>query len=270
MQIKMFCSGWGIDHLSLRDMLTKIKDAGFDGVEFGIPTDPAVRAELRALLDELDMEIIAHQYQAEGEGNAYVESYIQALENAATFQPLLINSHTGKDFWPMEENCRLVDLGQEIEQKYGMPVVHETRRGRFLYSTASSQTYFAARPGLRINADLSHWACVSESLLEDQPAIVEDAIRRTEHVHARVGHAEGPQVPDPRAPEWQTEMDVFTGWWQRIADRFKQEGREYLTITPEFGPPPYTWLWPNTQAPVADFFELNCWMKDYLARKLKT
>lgn len=270
MQIKMFCSGWGIDHLSLRGMLTKIKDAGFDGVEFGIPTDPAVRDELRTLLDELGLDIIAHQYQAVGHGEAYAASYVQALENAASFQPLLINSHTGKDFWSMEENCRLVDLGQEIEDGYGMPVVHETHRGRFLYSTAASKTYFDARPNLRINADLSHWTCVSESLLEDQPDIIEEAIRRTEHVHARVGHAEGPQVPDPRAPEWQNELECFTGWWQRIADRFRQDGRKYLTITPEFGPPPYTWLWPDTQVPAADFFELNCWMKDYLARTIKT
>lgn len=269
MLIKMFCSSWGIDSQGMRTMLHKIKDAGFDGVETGIPTEPSERAALRNLLDDLDLEIIAHQYQAEGTGSDYVNSYIRALENAADFNPMFINSHTGKDYWSMPENCRLVDIGQELGKKHGIPIVHETHRGRFLYSTAASKAYFDALPELRINADLSHWTCVSESLLEDQMDIVEEAISRTEHIHARVGYAEGPQVPDPRAPEWKTEVDVFVGWWQRIADRFRQEEREYLTITPEFGPPPYTWLWPNTEKPVADFFELNCWMKDFLARKLK-
>lgn len=270
MQIKMFSSTWGLESLGIRGMLEKIQQAGFDGVETGIPTDPTARDELRTLLEELKLDFIAHQYQAVGSGEDYVESYTQELEKAAAYQPLLINSHTGKDFWSMEENFRLVDIGQEIQQQHGVPVVHETHRGRFLYSTAASKAYFDARPELRINADFSHWTCVSESLLEDQPEIIEEAIRRTEHVHARVGYAEGPQIPDPRAPEWKAELDTFTGWWQRIADRFQHEGRAYLTITPEFGPPPYTWLWPHTQAVLADHFELNCWMKDFLIQKLNT
>lgn len=269
MHIKMFSSTWGLEALGMRGMLEKIKHAGFDGVETGIPIDSAARDELRALLDELKLEIIAHQYLAEGSGEAYAKSFFQQLGNAASFEPLLINSHTGKDFWSIEENCRLVDMGQDIQQRYGMPVVHETHRGRFLYSTAASKAYFDAKPDLRINADLSHWTCVSESLLEDQPEIIEEAIRRTEHVHARVGYAEGPQISDPRAPEWKAELDLFTAWWQRMVDRFKQDGREQITITPEFGPPPYTWVWPNTQKPVADHFELNCWMKDYLHQQLK-
>ena len=37
MEIKYFCSWWGLDHLGLEPMLEKIKSAGFDGVEIGVP-----------------------------------------------------------------------------------------------------------------------------------------------------------------------------------------------------------------------------------------
>ncbi len=64
------------------------------------------------------------------------------------------------------------------------------------------------------------------------------------------------------------EIKVFCAWWQRIVDRFVAEGRPYLTITPEFGPVPYTWTVPHTGMPVSDFFDINVYMKDYLKSAL--
>ena len=58
------------------------------------------------------------------------------------------------------------------------------------------------------------------------------AILRTEHVHARIGFPEGPQVNDPRAPEWQMAMYTHLAWWDKVAKR-KQEENALLTITPE-------------------------------------
>jgi len=222
------------------------------------------------LLEEFDLEIVAHQYLDADEPERYGGNLRASLENAARFNPLVINSHTGKDWWSMEENLQGVEIGREVERSTGVPIVHETHRGRFLYSAPVSRAYFKACEALLINADFSHWTCVSESLLEDQQDVVEEGIQRSRHIHARVGHAQGPQVPDPRAPEWKTELDTFTGWWQRIVDVNRDAGRELLTITPEYGPAPYTWLWPRTQKPAGDFFEINCWMKDYLRENLKT
>lgn len=268
MKILFFCAWWGLDHLGTEGMLSKIKAAGFDGVEIGIPTDSAERDKLRDLLQKYELGCIAHQYQAEGNFEAYKTSFRKSLESTASFNPLHVNSHTGKDFWTVEQNLQLVDIGLEVEAKYNLPILHETHRGRFPFSTFAARQYFDAQPALKINADFSHWVCVSESLLEDQQEIMAEAISRTEHIHARVGYAEGPQIPDPRAPEWQTELDTFVGWWQRIIDARRAEGRDYFTITPEFGPTPYTWALPYSQEPVSDFFEINCWMKKFLEEKL--
>ena len=52
---------------------------------------------------------------------------------------------------------------------------------------------------------------VHESGLEDQAENLELAIAHADYIHARVGYAEGPQIPDPRAPEWQHAVERHLG-----------------------------------------------------------
>ena len=269
MKLKVFCAWWGLDHLGLEGMVRKIKENGFDGIECFIPMEEDDRKLLRKLLIKYDLDIIAHQFQAEGDTfDIFAQSFRESLINAAKFNPLKINSHTGKDFWSIEKNGELVEIAQEIENSYGVQIVHETHRGRFLYSGAVSKVYLEKYKYLRINADFSHWVCVSESMMQDQKHTLDLAINRADHIHARVGYEEGPQIPDPRVKQWKVHLDIFMTWWQRIVDRQKEEGEIYATITPEFGPKPYTCENPYTKEPVSDFFEINCWMKDYLRKNM--
>jgi hypothetical protein len=127
--------------------------------------------------------------------------------------------------------------------------------------------YFKAR-SFPITADLSHWVCTTESFLENFPEAMEEAIRRTVHIHARVGFEEGPQVGDPRAPEWQEAVEKFVGWWQRMIDCRESAGAAVMTITAEFGPPPYLPTIPFSRQPVADQFAVNCYMKDLIAGRI--
>jgi sugar phosphate isomerase/epimerase len=265
MKIKYFCSWWGLDGLGLRPMLEKVKGAGYDGIEIGIPADTAHRRELRALLDEYQLDVIAHQYQAAGETfDDYVRSFERWIDIAASFEPLLVNSHTGRDCWTRGQNLRLVAMAQSAEQRHGIPVLHESHRRHFLYSAPAALEYFQEAPNLMITADLAHWVCVAESLLVGHEVALEEAIRRAGHIHARVGFAEGPQVPDPFLPTWNRELTVFSEWWLRIAQRFRSEGKECLTVTLEYGPPPYGWVSLGSGEPLRDFFEMNLQMKDYL------
>jgi sugar phosphate isomerase/epimerase len=265
MKIKYFCSWWGLDTLGLRPMLEKVKGAAYDGIEIGIPSETPQRRELRALLDELQLDVIAHQYQADGQlFDDYLRSFEQWIDVAASFEPVLVNSHTGRDYWTREQNLRFVEITQIAERRYGIPILHESHRRHFLYSAPAALDYFRQAPNLRITADLSHWVCVAESLLVGHDVALEEAIRRAGHIHARVGFAEGPQVPEPFSPMWSRELEVFSGWWLRIARRFRVEEHGCLTITPEYGPPPYGWILPQSGEPVRDFFEVNVHMKNYL------
>jgi hypothetical protein len=246
-------------------MLEKVKRAGYDGIEIGIPSETQRRRELRALLDELELDVIAHQYQATGQSfDDYLGSFERWIDIAASFEPLLVNSHTGRDCWTTDQNLRLVEITQKAEQRYGISILHESHRRHFLYSAPAALAYFQQAPNLKITADLAHWVCVAESLLEGHEMALEEAIQRAGHIHARVGFAESPQVPDPFSPIWSRELQVFSGWWLRIAQRFRFEGHTCLTVTPEYGPPPYGWISLQSGEPLRDFFEVNVLMKDYL------
>jgi hypothetical protein len=111
---------------------------------------------------------------------------------------------------------------------------------------------------------------VHESGLDDQRTNVELAMSRADYIHARVGYAEGPQIPDPRASEWQYAVEMHLGLWQEIIKQHKDRGSESLFVTPEFGPPAYMHTAPFTNQPVGDAWEQNVYMKELLASQLKT
>ena len=87
------------------------------------------------------------------------------------------------------------------------------------------------------------------------------ALERTDHVHARIGHPEGPQVSDPRAPEWKEAVDAHFAWWDKIVEMKKQKN-EMLTVLTEFGPPDYMPTQPYSRKPLADQWAINVHMKD--------
>ena len=102
-----------------------------------------------------------------------------------------------------------------------------------MYSAPIAAGYLREVPGLRLCADFSHWMCVHESDLTDQPDAVELACCRADYLHARVGFAEGPQVPHPLAPEYAAELDRHLALWKRILELRRAEGVGRLIVTPE-------------------------------------
>jgi hypothetical protein len=119
---------------------------------------------------------------------------------------------------------------------------------------------------LRLTLDISHWCNVHESLLDDQEDTVALALSRTDHIHTRIGHAEGPQVNDPRAPEWKDAVAAHVGWWDRVVEIKRKEGKR-LTMLTEFGPPDYLPALPFTRQPVANQWEINKYMLDTLRKR---
>jgi hypothetical protein len=123
-------------------------------------------------------------------------------------------------------------------------------------------------PNLKLIADLSHFCVVSESDLSDQQDLLTRIYPNIQHIHARVGFEQSPQVNHPFAPEWKKHLDQYTTWWKEIIALQSQKGAAHLTITPEFGPFPYMPQAPFTQQPLSDQWEVNSLMKTYLQEKL--
>jgi sugar phosphate isomerase/epimerase len=268
MTITWICPLWGLAGATLTDKLARIRDAGYDGVEMGVPPDAGERAELARQLPALGLSLVAQQWTTGPDAESHARSFEEQYRRALDLGPLFVNSHTGRDTWPLADNLVVYDAARRLQAREGVRIVHEIHRGRPTFSAPSTLALLDALPDLRLTADFSHWCCVHESLLEDLAAAVETASARVDHVHARVGHAESPQVPDPRVPQWAPELAAHLGWWQAIVERHKRAGAATLTICPEFGPPNYMTILPGTGEPIADQWTLNLWMKDFLSRRL--
>ncbi len=187
MEIKFVCTDWG-SSLPLPALLQRMKEGGYDGIETGTPMENRRRRELRTMLDELRLDLVAQVYTVGRTAEEHARSFEEQYRAAVELTPLLVNAHTGKDYFSREENLLIMRKAAAVEKELGVPVAHETHRGRATFSAPTTMALLAAMPELRLTADFSHWCCVHESLLEEQEESVERAIAQSVHIHARVGH----------------------------------------------------------------------------------
>jgi sugar phosphate isomerase/epimerase len=265
MRLLILCPQWGHQHLPIEEFFQKVKEAGYDGVDTWLPEEPVERKRFITLLDHYQLSIVSHQHQAKGDTIAeFCRSLEGYLNLCMECNPLLINSHSGRDYFSLDDQLRVVDTVEEFSIRHKITVAHETHRGRIGFSPYNADELFKRRPDMKITADFSHWTCVTESYLENSSAIVDEAIKRTKHVHARVGYTQGPQIPDPRLSAWQEPVGFFLAIWKRIIEYQKFTGADFFTMTPEFGPPPYMWTRTEDNLPVASQWEINVFIKELL------
>ena len=237
-------------------------------MEMSLPFGKSEKSEILTLLNDYGLEFIAqHHETSDSNLQLYKENFRKHLYNLAESAPLFINSQTGKDYFSFEENSELIEIAVETEEETGVHIVHETHRGKFSFALHITRQYLEDYPDLELGLDVSHWCNVAESLLHDQSESLNLALLRTRHIHARVGYAEGPQVTDPRLPEWGDALNFHLLCWDRVYENFRNLGRDMLTITPEFGPYPYMMHLPFTRMPIASQWEINCYMKDLLKER---
>lgn len=270
MELKYLCPFWGSEATGAEVFVDKVMEAGFDGVEINLPEDKNYSHGLVRRLRDHALVFVAQQYLAPSKNNFDVcrAQYIHRLEELAALGPVLINSHTGRDFWSFEQNCRLIEDAFYVEERTGVPIYHETHRGRFTFHPAHLERFLDQYPGLKITADFSHWCTVCESFLEDQPSALERALKHAMYIHARVGHTQSPQVTDPFVPEWEVALHTFVNWWKEIIRLNNERGSGQMYICPEFGPVPYMPCLPYTNQPVNSQWLLNIKMKEFLKRIL--
>jgi hypothetical protein len=180
----------------------------------------------------------------------HVQSFHEQVLSALEMKPILINCHSGVDCWNEEQAVSYFQqvLALEVELNTTVKIVHETHRQRLLYSPFQAKTLLSnpLLQNLKINADLSHWVCVCERVFnpsEPRDRWWSDLLRLVaDHchmIHARVGYAEGPQIPDPRATIWSHEVNSHLLWWETIWTSLESAEDRLLIIEPEHGPTPY-------------------------------
>lgn len=264
MKIHFVRGMWGMEEGSLDANLKKISEGGFDMVEMGAPGAPEERAELKDLLAKHKLGFIGQQWSGGKSVDEHLKSLEEQYRNNVDMGATLINSHSGRDIYSTKDNLKIVKRASELQEELGVKLIHEIHRGRMTFSSNSTMELLDSEPGIAFTADFSHWCCVHESLLSDQEDRVTRACQNSYHIHARVGHFEGPQVTHPFAPENKKALDAHLAWWDQIVEMRQKEGCGELTICPEFGPIPYMPTLPFTNQPLVDLWEVNHSMMEFL------
>lgn len=265
--LEFYQTDWG-RQISWDAFCEKTKASGYDGIEIWFPSEEKSQTELKAALKKYNLKVgFLNGTNKSLPFEESLKAYTAHFKILIAWKPAYINCHTGNDFYSFEENKAFIEAANKVAKENNIPIYHETHRGRFSYNLPDTKKYIEAIPDLKMTLDISHWMVVHESLLENQDEELQEVLERSQHIHARVGHAEGPQVNDPEAPEWKKAVDRHMNIWEKVI-RLKWESQNVYTITTEFGPADYMPTLPYTRVPVADQWKANVYMMKALKERL--
>ena len=179
MELKFIYPRWGSASIEWSIFLNKVKKDGYHGVEIDLPLGRQ-KKEIISILKDLELDFVGQHWETkEVSFKKHKEKYKQHLYNLAEAKPLLINSHTGMDFFSFSENAELIELAFLIEKETGIVITHETHRSRFSFAAHICFRFLKEFPLLKLTSDFSHWCCVAETLLENQQKVTDLAIKHT-------------------------------------------------------------------------------------------
>lgn len=266
MELKLFKTLWGHDG-ALNEAADQALGVGFIGLEGNADVPQARREELHTALQSRGLEYIQEIVTAGGyvpRRHATVAEHVADIERqlrlGQSLEPKWVTIIGGCDAWSLEQSVRFFGEAQEIAARMGIACSFETHRSRSLFNPWITLDILHRLPELRLTCDFSHWVVVMERLLDDDWDVVLEVARHAHHIHGRVGYGQGPQVPHPAAPEYADALTSHQRYWEEIWTMQRDDGYEYTTMTPEFGPDGYLHTLPFTQQPVADLWEINSWM----------
>ena len=266
MRLEIFRTLWGYRG-TWQQAIDEALGAGFDGLEARVPDSAELRGANARLLRERQVPYIATLFTStpvlprQGDSpDIHLQDLQRKLDWAAELQPRLVNILAGNDRWSLAEQVDFFARAHEIGQASGLHCCFEIHRGRSLYSPWVTLELIRQVPQLRFTSDISHWVVTCERLLDDPLDDLCAFIERVDHIQARVGYDQGPQVPHPGAPEHTEALAFHQRHWEHIWASQERRGLQTTTLTPEFGPDGYLHHLPYTDVPVADLWQLNQWM----------
>lgn len=264
MKLLVFASAWTFG--TLEECIRRTAEGPFDGVEAPAPKEHAACVALRRRLEREQIPLLGEvctggDYAPASSVPEHVHfaQLERQLGSAVEAGAWLVNCLAGSDSWPLAQSIDFFGRALALAKRSGVELCFETHRGRPTFHPCATLALLQALPEMQLTCDFSHWCVVCERLVDHQEALAL-AVSRARHMHARVGYAQGPQVPDPRAPEFANELAVHESWWSAIWDAAEQRQLAWMPITPEFGPDGYLQQRPFTREPVADLAEINSWM----------
>jgi len=260
---------WGVEEWEVS--FPKIKANGYTAVETcpGI-FDEATRASVGALCRKHGLKLVYQIHtddysqfpKRKKDVKDHLNRFKELLEDAKkNFGDLLlfVNSHSGYDGWTTDQRNEFFSQAVELQKSYSFVIAHETHRARAMYNPWVTRELVQKFPDLKLTADLSHWFNVCERALDDEMDVIHAIAKNVYLIHGRVGHSQGPQVPDPRSELWSKWLTHHELCWDAIWKAQKDSGAKISYFEPEFGPPPYAWV-TGYGTPQTNVWEICEWM----------
>jgi hypothetical protein len=75
------------------------------------------------------------------------------LQLSLESDPILINSHSGRDYFTLEEQLKVIETAENFSVKNNIRVAHETHRSRIGFGPVNSRYLFKLSLAMQITAD---------------------------------------------------------------------------------------------------------------------
>lgn len=274
---------------SRSDVLSCLVNVGYAGIEASLADLGCTHDERSAFSREVHdagLKLIVGVYSSwrdynDDRSDLHAPPLVQAgrlrdeIIEAADLGAAKINAHSGSDGWTEDESYCFFEQIENLRCKGdlrllpGVRLSHETHRGRPLGSPWVTDRLLRRLPGLRLTSDYSHWVVSCEryfghhhhhgSFSDEEKEVLQRVAHRVNHIHARVGTTQSPQIGDirDRSTSSITSIRAFTDHWIMIRDIMLARGETEMSVTPEYGPMPYTSSHPFNELPLSDVWDVT-------------
>ncbi len=218
---------------TLVESLEKACDEGFAYLEAGMREDRL--PELASLMRRLPLSLIAQGWAADApEARTW-------FERAERFNAVALNLHLGHAYLAEEQAVAMLDEIHAMSDRFGIPVMLETHRGRLTQDLYRTSGLMARCPETVIALDLSHYLVAGETLGGSEELFrehVSPLLARTALIHGRISNGQSIQVV---ATDRFAYTALLQGMWQSAMEAWLDDAPRgaVFVFEPELGPPPY-------------------------------
>lgn len=264
---RIFKTLWGVnidfEINKLRTLLQSFKNEGFEGIEIATGFfDKKYKNEFNKVRKEVGLDLITQIHTCgypiiERQYGKHFDDYRSKIEESMTWDPVLINCHSGRDDWKQEETLIYYRKVNEYEKenfdnfknenKFKFKISHEGHRQRALFTPWITHEILKTFPDLFHTADISNWVVVAERLFNTRTDpewenIINLLGKKTLLIHARMSTADQIQVDDPNSSDNSEYKQYYYNLWKQLYDNSESTT---MLITPEYGPYPFASLNPQ-------------------------
>jgi hypothetical protein len=227
---------------SLDEKLTRIAEAGFDGIDMPVPQNADEERRVQEVHSRYGLETVLLLFT----GTESLDPLDRALAAARRTKSPWLDVHIGSYLAPEEDARRfLSDMVARAGQQ-GVAVLVQTHRGRITQDLLRTVAHAKAVAGLRFCLDLSHYFVAGEiggRLTPEADALIDLLIARASMLDGRVSNGEQVQI-DMGSQADNKQTAYFAELWKRAMIAWlKQAGPgDVFIFRVELGPPSYAIL----------------------------